>query len=117
MRRRGEAGSAALEVALSLPAIALVLLGLVQSWVVVQTSLTAQEAARVAARAVSATGSVAEGTLAARRVIGTSGHIRFSGARGRPGTLVEATVTLPTGVAFVTSVRRSAVGTIEPGVR
>jgi Flp pilus assembly protein TadG len=107
--RRDDPGQAAIELALALPLLCLLLLGVVQVGVVVRDQLAVQLAAREAARAavVSAT-PVAAGAAAALRVVTL-----------RPLT-VDVEVGSSTATAHVSTVNRTDVpliGVLLPDVR
>ncbi len=69
-RRRGDTGQATVELALGLPVLCLVLLGVVQVAVVVRDQLAVQLAAREAARAAAvAADSSSSGTAAAQAAV------------------------------------------------
>ncbi len=85
---RPDDGQAAVELALVLPAIVLLLLALVQFALVARDELLVVHAAREAARAASVG---ADGPAAARRIVGGAGVTIEGGAK--VGDLVVATVT------------------------
>lgn len=94
MRRR-ERGSAALEVALSLPALALVVLMALQGYVWCRDALLVQEAARAAGRVAATSPSAAapRGHVASL-LAGRGATTAVVGAR-RPGALLRVTVRMP----------------------
>lgn len=90
--RRHDRGQATIELALCLPLVCLVLLGVVQVAVVVRDQLLAQHAAREAARAASV--SASPDAAAARAVGAIDGDVRVA-VRSSART-VTATVTITT---------------------
>jgi Flp pilus assembly protein TadG len=93
-RRRGEAGQAAVELALCLPLLAALALALLQITLVVRDQVVVVDAARAAAREAA----VSSGTGAVRRAALDSGHLDGDRVevevrgRGRPGSTVTVTV-------------------------
>lgn len=103
-RHELDRGQAAVELALCLPVVMLVLLGVVQVGVVVRDELLVQQAAREAARAasVSSAPSVAAGR-AATRVLDAARLRGVGTATGTSGGMVRVTVraSSPTEVPFI----------------
>jgi hypothetical protein len=91
---RGERGQSAVELALVLPLLAALALGLVQVGLVVRDQLLVLHAARDAAREAAVTDDRARVETAARGATGLdAGRLRVDiGPRGRPGSPVTVTV-------------------------
>ena len=118
-RRRAERGQATVELALAMPLLCLLLLGVVQIAVVVRDQLVAIEAARVGARAASVSADpagAAEGAV--RRAV--SSPVRVSTATQDGYVTVSVTIENPTDVPLIgvlmpsVEVRASATMQLEP---
>jgi Flp pilus assembly protein TadG len=93
-RGRGERGQSAVELALVLPLLALLALGLVQIGLVVRDQLLTIQAARGAVREAAVTADLASITAAGRDATTLArNRLRVDvGPRGQPGTTVKVTV-------------------------
>ncbi len=106
MRRwRDERGQSAVELALVLPLLAILALGIVQVGLVVRAQLLTGQAARGAVREAAVTGDLASITAAGRDATTLAAdRLRVAvGPRGVPGTTVQVTVhyRAPTSVPLV----------------
>jgi Flp pilus assembly protein TadG len=93
-RRRGEAGQAAVELALCLPLLAALALGLVQVGFIVRDQVVLTQAAREAAREAAVTaepGAPRRAALASTRLDPRRLSVAVHG-RGRPGSRVTVTL-------------------------
>lgn len=95
-RSSGERGSAALEVALSLPAVALVVLMALQGYVWCRDALLAQEAARAAGRVAATTTSPSAPREHVTALLPGRGATTAVVGAHRPGGLLRVTVRMPT---------------------
>lgn len=114
---RAETGSLALESALALPVVALVVLAVLQVAGVVRDELLVQEAARSALRSAVSTRDAAPVVVAAEEAAdGRDVVVRVVPRRRRPGDLVRVEVRLAgrLGPFRTTAVGRAA-GRVEPG--
>ena len=93
-RGRGEQGQSAVELALVLPLLALLTLGLVQVGLVVRDQLLVLQAARDAARQAAVSADRGSITAAARGATALDpGRLRVElGPRGQPGSTLQVTV-------------------------
>lgn len=113
-RRARSDGIAALEVALSLPAVLLVTLFLLHAWVWARDALLVQEAARAAGRAAATTaGPAGAQAVVAELLPGRGAGTEVVGAR-RVGGLLEVTVSLPTRSLLGDVVTATTVVAVEP---
>lgn len=116
MRRRGESGQAAVELALALPLLAVLFLMLLQVTLVVRDQVLLTHAAREAAREAAVAddaGAARRGALAGARLDPDRLEVR-TGGRGGPGSRITVTLVyesatdVPVVGAFVGDVRLEA---------
>jgi Flp pilus assembly protein TadG len=102
-RRRGDDGQAAVELALALPLVFVVLLGAVQVLVVGRDQIAVIHAAREGARAAAvAADPIGEGTAAATAAAGLdAGRLSVAVAGGGESVTVTVRYEVPTGVPLV----------------
>jgi Flp pilus assembly protein TadG len=104
-RGRGERGQSAVELALVLPLLALLALGLVQVGLIVRDQLLTIQAARGAVREAAVTSDLGSITAAGQdaTTLSPKGLRVDVGSRGQPGTTVRVTVhyRAPTSVPLV----------------
>jgi Flp pilus assembly protein TadG len=90
-RRRGQHGQSAVELALALPVVLVVLLVVVQVALLARDRVLAVHVARAVGREVIVDPSAATADAAARRVVGDRARVALGG-EVRPGGLAEVTV-------------------------
>lgn len=113
-RAARERGAVALEAALVLPLVALVMVAVLQVGAVVRQALVVQDAARLGARIAATSGDAA--VTAAVHAIVDGAHVTVRPRRRGPGDVVTVTVTAAVRVGgLVTEVRGRAATLVEPG--
>ena len=119
VRRTGQHGQASVELALALPLVCLLLLGVVQVAVVVRNQLAAIEAARVAVRAAAVSANPA-GAAASAGQHALSLPVQIATTEGGGYVTVRATLHTPTDIPLIglllpdLDVTASATMSLEP---